>query len=125
MSTVLEEVVRVERNNTGLIGLGNIGEDAVDHTHKHAVFQRVTSILNDGDDVGAGFGNIDEITAGSVGEFDSVHGTSGADNVGNVRHRGTSGGAKVENLGTRLDPDVVNTTEDSGGNWERKRKDSM
>lgn len=59
MSTVLEKVVRVERNNTGLIGLSNIGKDTVNHTHEHAVLERVTSILDDGDDVGAGFGNID------------------------------------------------------------------
>ena len=116
MSTVLEEVVRVERNNTGLIGLGNIGKDTVDHTDEHAVLQRVTSILDDGDDVGAGFGNIDEIAAGSVGEFDSVYGTGGTNNVGHVRNGSTGGGTKIQDLGARLDPDVVNTTENSGGN---------
>lgn len=116
MSAILEEVVRVERNNTCLIGLGNIGKDTVDHTHEHAVLQRVTSILDNGDDVGAGFGNIDKITAGSVGEFDSVDGTGGPDDVGHVRNRGTGGGTKIQNLGARLDPEVVNTTENSGGN---------
>ena len=39
----LEEESGVETNDTGLIGLGNVGENAVDHADEHAVLQRVTS----------------------------------------------------------------------------------
>ena len=39
----LKEESGVETNDTGLIGLGNVGENAVDHADEHAVLQRVTS----------------------------------------------------------------------------------
>jgi hypothetical protein len=41
----LEEVLGVENDDTGLIGLGNISEDAVDHADEHAVFQWMTGVL--------------------------------------------------------------------------------
>ena len=41
----LEEVLGVEDDDTGLIGLGNIGEDAIDHADEHAVLQWVTGVL--------------------------------------------------------------------------------
>lgn len=51
-----------------------------------------------------------------MGEFDGVDGTGGTNDVGNMRYGSTGGGAKVENLGTGLDPDVVDTAENSRGN---------
>lgn len=75
MSSVLEEVVSVEGNDTGLIGLSDIGDwreekkgrkgelrdferrrkieamvltDNVDHGEEHTVLVRVSGILNDG-----------------------------------------------------------------------------
>lgn len=44
----LEEVVRVQRDNTRLIGLGNVGKDAVDHADQHAVLPWVACVLDDG-----------------------------------------------------------------------------
>lgn len=44
----LEEVVRVERDNTRLIGLGNVSKDAVDHADKHSVLPWVACVLDDG-----------------------------------------------------------------------------
>lgn len=32
MSSVFQEVMSVECDNTSLIGLGNVGEDGIDHT---------------------------------------------------------------------------------------------
>ena len=32
--------------------LSNIGENAVDHSDKHTVLERVTGVLNNGDDIG-------------------------------------------------------------------------
>lgn len=46
-------------NNTCLIGLSNVGEDNVNHSDKEAIVMRFTSIMNDGDDVGALLGHID------------------------------------------------------------------
>jgi hypothetical protein len=41
-------VVGVEGNDTGLVRLGNVGEDDVDHLEEHAVLLGVTSVVNDG-----------------------------------------------------------------------------
>lgn len=104
----------IKTNNTGLIGLSNIGKDAVNHANQHAVLERVTGILNDGDDVCAVGSHVDEITAGAVGELDSEDGTLGADNVSNVGHTGSGGGTEVKDLASRAHVDVVDTTEDTG-----------
>ena len=111
----LEELVGVETDDTGLIGLGNIGEDAVDHADEHAVLEGVTGILDDGDDVGTVGGHVDEISAGAVGELDGVDGSGRADNVGNVRDGGTRGSTKVENLAAGAHVDALHTTKDTGG----------
>lgn len=74
-TTVLQEKVGVEANNTGLVGLGNIGEDAVNHRDKHAVLERVTGVLDNRNDIGAVGSHVDEITARTVRELNSVNGT--------------------------------------------------
>jgi len=96
----LEEPVGVHGNNTGLIGLGNIGEDDVDHGDDHAVTGRLTSVLNNGDDVGSLGGHGDKITAGSGRELDGV------------RDGSTRGTTEVEDAGARLDVDLISTTGD-------------
>lgn len=73
-TTLLEEQVGVESDDTGLVRLGNVGEDGVDHGDKHTVLERVTGVLDNGDDVGAVSGHVDKVTAGTVGELDSVNG---------------------------------------------------
>lgn len=74
-TAVLEEQMGVQADDTSLVRLGNIGEDAVDHGDEHAVLQRVTGVLDNGDDVGAVSGHVDKVTAGTVGELNSVDGT--------------------------------------------------
>lgn len=73
-AVVLQEQVGVQANDTSLVRLGNIGEDAVNHGNKHAILERVTGVLDDRDDVGAVSGHVDKITARTVGELDSVDG---------------------------------------------------
>jgi hypothetical protein len=46
-TTLLEEQPCVDTDNSGLIGLGNIGKDDIDHREKHAVSHRLASILDD------------------------------------------------------------------------------
>lgn len=48
VAAVLEEVVRVQGDDTGLIGLGDVGKDDVDHREEHAVLVRVAGVLDDG-----------------------------------------------------------------------------
>jgi hypothetical protein len=38
----LEEEAGVETDDTGLVGLGDVGEDAVDHAYEHAVLEGMT-----------------------------------------------------------------------------------
>jgi hypothetical protein len=108
------EKLTIVTDNTGLIGLGNIGKDAVDHADEHAVLEGVTGILDDGDDVCAVGGHVDKVTAGAVGELDGEDGTLGTDNVGNVGNTGTGGGTEVQDLAARAHVDVVDTTKDTG-----------
>jgi len=63
VALVLEEILRVEGDNTGLIGLSNISEDDIDHTDEHSIFLRVASILHNGDDVCSLLRQVDQITA--------------------------------------------------------------
>jgi len=51
VTTVLQEVRGVERNDTRLIRLCNISKDAVDHGNKLTILEGVTSIFDDGNDV--------------------------------------------------------------------------
>jgi hypothetical protein len=118
-----------------------IGEDDIDHADEHPVLCRVTGVLDDGDNVGPLLGHVDEISSTSVRELDSVYGSLGSDNVGNVGYRGTAvrarnsirikrhqlpsrhsssarstdsrSSSEVEHLGTRLDVDVVETSQDT------------
>ena len=109
MSSSFEKVVRVESHNTGLIRLRNISKYTVHHTNKHTVFKRVTGVLNNGDDIGSGFGHVEEITSGSVGELDRIHISFWSHNVGYVRHRCTGSSAEVKHLGAGFDPDVIDS----------------
>lgn len=90
-------------------------------TYEHAVFERVTSVLNNRDNVGTGLGHVDQITTSAVREFDSVHNTSGTNDIRNVGDGSTGGSTKVENLGTRANVDVLNTTEDGCGQLGTER----
>ena len=112
-TTILQEHVGVQADNTGLVRLGNVGEDDINHGDEHAVAEGVTGVLNNGDDVGAVSRHADQVTARTVGELNGVNITSGADNISDVRDGGTAGTTDVQDLGTRLHVDVVQTTQDT------------
>lgn len=109
----LEEEMGVQANNTGLIWLGNIGEDNIDHGNEHSVAEWVAGILDDWNDVGAVSSHVDQITAGSVGELNSENGTGWADDISNVGNGGSGGSTEVENLCSWLDEDLVETSKDA------------
>ena len=73
MATIFEEIMCIVSNDTGLIGLGNIGENYIDHANKHPIFKGMPSILYDGNNIWALFSDIDEITSRSMTEFDSIN----------------------------------------------------
>ena len=63
---------RVLFAGTHLIRLSHIAKHAVYHSDEHAILGRQTSILHNGDDVGAALGDIDEITARAMAEMANV-----------------------------------------------------
>lgn len=97
-TAVLEEVVGVQGNDTGLVGLGNIGKDDIDHLDQHSVLLGMSSVLYDWNTVRARFGHADEVTARSVRELDGVDDTLGTDNVRDVRDGRTGSGTEVQHL---------------------------
>lgn len=113
MTTIPQEQVCVHGHNTGLVRLGDISKDNVDHTDQHAVLVGVTGILNNWNNVGALLCHVNKVTTGTVGEFDGVDKTGRANDVSNVRDGGTRCGAEVQDFLARADVDVVYTTEDT------------
>ena len=75
----------------------------------------MAGVLDDGDDVGAAGGHVDQVAARAVRELDGVDGAGGADDVGDVRYRGAGGGTEVEHLGAGLHVDAIETAEDTRG----------
>ena len=83
----------IQRHYPRLIRLCYVRKDAVHHSDENTVSQRVPRVFDDGDDVRAMCGHVDKISPASMREFDCVDGTSRADNIGDVRYRGTGCGA--------------------------------
>lgn len=117
----LEEPVGVHSDDTGLIGLGNIGEDDIDHGDDHAVAGGLTGVLNDGDDVGSFRGHGDQVTAGAGGELNGVDVAGRTDKVGDVGDRGTGGTTEVQDSGAGLDVDLISTTGDGSAELASER----
>lgn len=120
-TTLLEEHVSVQANNTSLVGLGNIGEDNVNHRYQHTVTEGVTCVINNGDDVGTVGGHADQVTTRTVRELDGVDVTSRSNNISNVTDGGTAGRTKVQNLRARLHVDIIETTQDTGSKLGTER----
>jgi hypothetical protein len=64
VAAAFQEVVRVQCDDTGLVGLGNVRKHGVHHANEHAVLVRVASILDDRDDVDALLGLTYRISIG-------------------------------------------------------------
>lgn len=98
-----------------------LSKDEVNHVDKHAVLERLTGILNDGNNVCAAGSHVDQVTAGTVGELDGVDSSGRSNNVGNVGDGCSRGGTKVQGLSTGLDVDGLETTQDTGSQLGSKR----
>lgn len=61
ISTILEEVRSIEGYDTGLVWLGYVGKDGVDHGEQQPVLLRMTSVFDDGDDICSLLGHTNEI----------------------------------------------------------------
>ena len=115
VAAVLEEELGVESDDPGLVGLGDVGEDAVDHRDEHAVLVGVPRVLNDGHHVSPLLRHVQQVAAGPegghkcdvtsmtchdepVGELDGVDHALGPHHVGHVADGGAGGGAQVQHL---------------------------
>lgn len=113
VTTVLDEHGGVESENTGLIWLGDIGEDDIDHRHQHSVLLRVSGILDNGDDIGSLLGHVDEVTSDSLGELNGVDGALGSDDVRDMGNGSAGGSTDVKDLAAGLNVDLIATTGDT------------
>lgn len=113
MTSRLEEVVRIEGDDTRLVRLGDVGEDAVDHTDEHSVLVRVSGVFDNRNNIRSRLGDVQQVPAGTVRELDSVDESFGTDDVGNVGHSRSRSGSQVKNLLARGDVNFVDTAENS------------
>mmetsp|Transcript_25861 Transcript_25861/g.31374 ORF Transcript_25861/g.31374 Transcript_25861/m.31374 type:complete len:203 (-) Transcript_25861:596-1204(-) len=61
VASSLQEILCVQPEDTSLIWLSYVSKHHVAHTHKHTVSLWVTSVLDNGDNVCALFGHVDEL----------------------------------------------------------------
>jgi len=101
-------------NDSSLVGLCDISEDDVDHSHEEPVVLGFAGVVDDGDDVGSLLGHIDQISAHSVRKFHSVHHSSGSDDVRNVGNSGPWGAAEIEDSASGEDAGLWDATDDWG-----------
>merc|ERR1711988_95503 len=120
-AAVLEEHVRVQRNNAGLIRLRDIAEDDVDHADEHAVAVRLAGIVNDRDNVRALLRHVRELATRAVRELDGVDNALRADHIGNMGDGRAAGTTQVEHLAARLDRHVADTANNGGAQLRAER----
>lgn len=115
MSTVLKEVLCIYTDDSGLIWLGDIRKNDINHTDQKSVFKWSSGITNNGDNIGSFFGHINKISTWSVGEFYCIDCSLWSNNIWDVWDCSTTCSTKIKNLGTWLDIDITDTTNDGGG----------
>ena len=98
MTSSFQKVVGVERNYTGLIWLGDISENTVDHSDQHAVFPGVTRVFDNWDNVRSLFSNVEQVAARPVRKFDGVNKTLRTNDIRYVRNGRTRSSSEVQNL---------------------------
>ena len=59
-------------NDSGLVRLGHISEDYVDHAHQKSIVMGLAGVVDDWDDVGPLLGHVDQVSPDSVRKLDSI-----------------------------------------------------
>lgn len=75
LTTILKEILAVMGDNSGLVPLSDISEDTIDHRNKHSVFEGLSGITNNRDNICSLLSHGNQVSAGSVGEFNSIYNT--------------------------------------------------
>ena len=76
MASILQKVLGVDADDTGLVRLSHISEDGVHHADEHTVLEWMTGILDDRDDVGTRLGHIDQVATRTMGKLDRIYQSS-------------------------------------------------
>lgn len=74
----------------------------------------MSGVFDNGDDVGAVGGHVDQVTTGAVGELNCKDYSLGAYYVRNVADGGSGGCTQVEDFASGTDEDLVEAAEDAG-----------
>ena len=77
----------------------------------------MASVFDDGNNVCAMSGHVDEVTAGAVREFDSKDCAFRPDYVRNVRDRCARGSAKVKNFCAWSDENIIKPSQDASSEF--------
>jgi hypothetical protein len=109
-TSIFEEMRCVQNDDTSLIGLRNISKNRVYHSDQHSVFLRVSSILDDRDDIGSLFGHVDEISSTSMTEFNCINSAFWSDYISYVADTCSTGRSKIKHFLAWFDMNVVHTS---------------
>lgn len=113
VSSILNEHRGVQTQDSGLIWLGNVSEDNVDHRHEHSILLWVTGILDNWDNICALLGHVYKVTSDTLRELYCVDGTLWSDEVRDVRDGSARGSSDVKNFAAWLHVDVIAATTDA------------
>ena len=122
----LKEHMGIQSDNTRLIRLtlatprkrldeylSDICKDDIHHIDQHSVFLRMSSIFDNRNDIGTFLGHIEQISTASMTEFNGVYDSGFSHNIGDMTHTRPRCCPKIQNLCSRFDENIFETTEDS------------
>lgn len=72
MSSIPQEVLTVNAHDSGLVWLCDISEHHIDHANKHSVLQGLTSVSDNGDNIGSLLRHVHQVSSGSMGELHCI-----------------------------------------------------
>lgn len=103
----------IETHDSGLVRLGNVRKDYINHSNQHSVAKGMTGILDDGNNIGAVGSHSDQVTTGAVRELNSVDGPRRSYEISDMTDGCPTGGTEIQHFRSRAHVDVVETTEDT------------
>lgn len=115
VASVLQVLSAVDSHDSGLVWLGNIGEDEVNHFDKESVIPRLSGVQDQWDDVGPLFGHVQQLSSTPRGELNGVENSGRSDDIGNVRTGGSGTCSQIQDLASWTESKFVETSNDSSG----------
>ena len=101
VASLPDSITHIPKCVSHLIRLGNVGENGVNHAHKHPVLEGVSCVLDDGNHVGARLGHVDEVSPGPVSKLHRVNTPRRPYDVRHMRYGRTGRCTEVKHLWQR------------------------